>query len=164
MTERSARFALPFILPGQAQKEHFHNEALAVIDALIHVAVEGEAATPPAEPEAGQCWIVAAGATGAWAGQDESLAFDSGAGWRFVAPAQGLAVWDKTTGFVRRWTGSGWDGGILSASALAIGGEQIVGPRQPDVPAPTGGAIVDAEARTAISALIVTLKTHGLID
>lgn len=33
MTDTSARFALPLILPGQAQKEIFHNEALALLDA-----------------------------------------------------------------------------------------------------------------------------------
>jgi hypothetical protein len=44
MTERSARFGLPFILPGQAQKEVFHNEALAALDGLVHAAVSGSAA------------------------------------------------------------------------------------------------------------------------
>jgi hypothetical protein len=29
MADTTPRFALPFILPGQAQKELFHNEALA---------------------------------------------------------------------------------------------------------------------------------------
>ena len=35
MSDATARLALPFIAPGQAQKELFHNEALTRIDALL---------------------------------------------------------------------------------------------------------------------------------
>ena len=41
MPETSPRFALPYILPGQAQKEIFHNEALAMLDAALHGAGSG---------------------------------------------------------------------------------------------------------------------------
>ena len=69
MTETSARFALPFILPGQAQKEAFHNEALALIDAALHACVAGDPTDEvPTVPAAGESWIVGPGATGAWAG------------------------------------------------------------------------------------------------
>ncbi len=69
MTERSARFGLPFILPGQAQKEAFHNEALAALDGLVHSAVSGVASAPPAEPAEGEGWVVAAGASGSGRGR-----------------------------------------------------------------------------------------------
>ena len=60
MADMTPRFALPFILPGQAQKELFHNEALVRIDLALHPAVEGApAAAPPADPEEGRCWVVA---------------------------------------------------------------------------------------------------------
>ena len=36
----TVRFALPLIAPGQAQKEAYHNEALAAIDAALHACVE----------------------------------------------------------------------------------------------------------------------------
>ncbi len=66
MTETSARFALPFILPGQAQKEIFHNEALVLVDAALHACVEGDPADEvPADPDPGQSWIVEPGAAGA---------------------------------------------------------------------------------------------------
>jgi hypothetical protein len=45
-----------------------------------------------------------------------------------------------------------------------IDGQQVVGPRLPDVPSPSGGTIIDAEARAAVDALIATLKSHGLIE
>ena len=65
----TARFALPLIAPGQAQKEVYHNEALAAIDAALHACVtEAPRADPPAEPDEGESWIVAADATGAWEG------------------------------------------------------------------------------------------------
>lgn len=165
MTESSARFAMPFILPGQAQKEVFHNEALATADALLHAAVESSAlAAPPADPAPGQCWLVAGGATGAWAGRSQALAAFTSGGWRFIAPVAGMAVWDKAAGLTRRWSGTAWSDGSVEAAALRIGGEQVVGPRVAAVASPSGGSIIDVEARAAIAALIVALQTHGLID
>jgi hypothetical protein len=165
MTESSARFALPFILPGQAQKEVFHNEALAVADALLHAAVESSALTaPPADPAPGQCWLVAAGAAGAWAGRAQTLAAFTSGGWRFIAPVVGMTVWDKAAGVTRRWSGTEWSDGAIAAAALRIGGEQVVDPRVAAVPSPSGGTVIDVEARAAVAALIVALQTHGLID
>ena len=67
MTEASPRFALPFILPGQAQKEAFHNEAVALIDAALHACVSGGPTdVVPADPAFGEGWIVASGAAGDW--------------------------------------------------------------------------------------------------
>lgn len=164
MPEQSARFALPFILPGQAQKEMFHNEALAAVDGLLHPAVEGAAAAPPADPSAGECWIVAAGATGAWEDQEGRIVLATGSGWRFLAPVEGMSIWDKGGGFARRWTGSGWSDGKIAAAGLLVGGEQVVGPRLSALASPSGGAVVDSEARAAIAAIIVALKSHGLTD
>ena len=161
----SARFQMPFILPGQAQKEMFHNEALAIADAVLHPAVEGAAiAVPPVSPSEGQAWLVAEGAGGAWAGTDDSLAVWSGGGWRFVAPVPGMQVWDRAAGYWRYWTGSAWSSGDLPAARIVVDGAQVVGARQPEVPSPSGGTIIDAEARSAVAAVIVALKSHGLIE
>lgn len=165
MTETSGRFALPFIMPGQAQKELYHNEALTLIDAALHAAVEeGPLTAPPAAPAAGQSWIVGAGAAGAWAGLDNKLATWTAGGWRFTAPVPGMLAWNLDLGCWLTWSGSAWGDGALVATAFEIGGQQVVGPRLPDVPSPSGGTIIDAEARAAIDALIATLKSHGLID
>jgi hypothetical protein len=165
MTDSSARFALPFILPGQAQKEVFHNEALARLDAALHAAAQEEPlATPPDDPEPGQCWLVGAGASGDWAGRDDALACWTEGGWRFVAPVPGMLVWDPGPGCWRHWSGSAWSAGEWPATALVIAGEQVVGPRLADVPSPSGGTTIDVEARAAVDAVIATLKSHGLID
>ena len=165
MSETSARFGLPLILPGQAQKELFHNEALALVDAALHAAVEGAPlAEPPAAPVGGACWLVAAGATGAWAGRDGSLAAWTSGGWRFVAPQPGMCVWDKQAGYPRRWTGAAWNAGEVAAARIMVDGQQVVGMRQAGVPSPSGGTTIDVEARNAIDALTVALRSHGLID
>jgi hypothetical protein len=165
MSEASARLALPFIVPGQAQKELYHNEALARIDAALHAAVEaGPTVDPPAESEEGQCWIVAPGAGGAWSGQANWLACWTSGGWRFCEPLPGMLVWNKASGHWLHWRGSSWSGGELPAARFTVAGVQVVGPRQPAVPSPSGGTTIDQEARAAIAALTAALKTHGLID
>jgi Protein of unknown function (DUF2793) len=165
MTETSARLALPLILPGQAQKETFHNEALTRIDVALHASVEeGPRPDPPADPAPGQSWLVGDDATGAWAGQEGALAGWTAAGWRFVAPVPGMLVWNIDPGYWMHWTGIAWSDGSLPAAALIIAGQQVVGPRLSEVPSPSGGTTIDAEARSAIDALIATLKSHGLID
>jgi hypothetical protein len=98
MTETSARFALPFLQPGQAQKEVYHNEALALLDIAVQAAVQSaDVAVPPDSPATGSCWIVAAGATGAWAGRSGTIAGWTSGGWRFVEPSEGMQVWNVAT-------------------------------------------------------------------
>jgi len=165
MADSTPRFALPFILPGQAQKELFHNEALARIDLALHPAVEGPPAPePPPDPALGQCWIVGSDATGDWAGRDSSLAMWSEGGWRFVAPAPGTSAWDKAASVPLLWDGLQWREGELRCTGLLVGGLQVVGARQPAVPSPSGGTIIDVEARSAINALTAALMSHGLIE
>ena len=165
MADATPRLALPFILPGQAQKELFHNEALARIDLALHPAVEGPPlATPPADPEEGQCWIVGAGASGGWTGHDLMLAMWTEGGWRFVAPPAGTGAWNKAANLPLLWDGVQWREGELVCAGLEIDGVQVVGPRQPAVPNPSGGTIIDVEARAAINALTAVLMSHGLIE
>jgi hypothetical protein len=161
----TARFQLPFILPGQAQKEVYHNEALTRIDAALHAAVEeGPLPSPPQAPQIGRSWIVAASATGDWGGEDHGLATWAEGGWRFIAPQAGMVVWNKTQGLSLHWDGTGWSNGELPVSCLMVGGQQVVGARCPPVASPSGGTTIDLESRAAIDAIIATLMSHGLID
>ena len=68
--DKSARFALPFLAPGQLQKEWFHNESLQKIDMLLCAAVEEPPQNdPPVGPAAGQCFLIGENPTGIWIGQ-----------------------------------------------------------------------------------------------
>ena len=165
MTEATSRLALPFIVPGQAQKEFYHNEALARIDVALHASVEGAAlASAPENPTEGQCWIVGSGATGAWSGEEGSIAGWTAGGWRFIYPVAGMSVWNKSAGYRISWLGSEWSGGEIRAAEIRIAGKKVVGERQPAVASPSGGTVIDAEARAVIVALTATLKSHGLIE
>ncbi len=165
MSEATPRFHLPFLIPGQAQKELFHNEALTRVDLALHPTVEeGPLNGPPPIPAAGQCWILGPAPTGVWTGKPHQLAMWTEAGWRFVVPAVGMEVWNKAGALRMRWNGTEWSVGELVCTKLVVGGQQVVGERQPAVPSPSGGMVIDAEARAAIAALTAALMSHGLIE
>lgn len=130
------------MLAGQAQKEAFVNEAHALADALLHCAIEGEAADPPATPAEGTAWLVGAPATGAWSGNEGRLACRQGGNWLFVDPRDGMRIVDRATGQERRYLGT-WLIPIAPAE-------------------PFGGPVVDAEAREAISGLVTALRLAGV--
>ncbi|PYE84520.1 DUF2793 domain-containing protein [Pseudoroseicyclus aestuarii] len=90
MPDTTANLGLPVLQPAQAQKHVTHNEALERLDALVMPVVQDRDRTaPPAEPAPGQRHIVAAGAAGAWTGQDGAVAVFSNGGWLFLRPAPG---------------------------------------------------------------------------
>jgi hypothetical protein len=164
MSLTTDRLSLPLLAAGQAQKELTHNESLALIDSLIRPTVVATTLTvAPASPAPGQCWIIASGATGAWAGRDGALAAWTAGGWRFVAPFEGMQVWSIAEGTVLRRAGAAWLTGAITAKSLSIDGIQVVGPRGAAIASPTGGTVVDAQSRTAISAMLAMLRAHGLI-
>jgi hypothetical protein len=67
---RSARLDLPYLLPAQAQKHVTHNEALLRLDQLCQLVLEAaEVSDPPAAPDNGAAYGLAATPNGAWAGQ-----------------------------------------------------------------------------------------------
>ncbi len=161
---QSPRIGAPFLEPAQVDKSTTHNEALSILDIAVSAAVDGFLLNaPPASPAAGDCYIVGNDPTGAWAGHALALAGYTAGGWRFVAPFAGLAVRDTASGQVAVFTTGAWELGHVQATTLSVAGDQVVGPRLPAVVDPSGGSTVDAEARTAISAILTRLRQHGLI-
>lgn len=163
MTDLSPRLRLPLLQAGQAQKELFHNEALALLDLAAQPVAEtlGDQA-PPATPQFGQCWIVGDQPTGVWTGQAGALAGWTAGGWRFVAPVDGMSCWVRAAGLEARRTAGAWVLGTVAAAAVTINGVQVLGARRPAVAAPTGGTVVDGEARTALANILAVLHAHGL--
>ena len=162
--EQTARFQIPLLAPGQAQKEFFHNEALERISMLLCPVVEGGPQTdPPAGPEIGVCYLVGTGGTGDWSGQDGAIACFTAGGWRFVQPIEGVGVLARDSGDPIQWRSGAWEAGIARLQEVRIGGQMVLGSRQPAIPDPVGGAIIDSENRAIVVAILGALRTHGLI-
>lgn len=109
MSDQSPRLALPLIQPSQAQKHVTHNEALALLDFAVQLAVEEAGAlVPPEVPQEGFLWALGEGPVGAWAGQGGMIAGILDDAWRFVAPRDGWIALDKATGRLLRQDGGTW--------------------------------------------------------
>ncbi len=111
--------ALPYLAAAQAQKHITVNEALDALDGLVQLSVISAGLTaPPVSPTEGDRYIVAAGATGAWAGWDASVAQFSGGAWLRLVPQTGWRVWNAASGTLLVWTGSAWTGLDVAMSLL----------------------------------------------
>lgn len=164
MAENTARLVLPYIRASQSQKEVTHNGALNMLDALVQpVAEASDLTAPPASPAEGQMWIVAASATGDWAGHDGKLAHFVGGAWAYYAPAEGWRVWIRAEEAEARFDGTAWAVGEVRAAAVLVDGMQVLGAQAAAIADATSGATVDAEARAALNALLAACRAHGLI-
>jgi len=142
----TGRYRLPLLAVSQAQKEITHNEALVIIDALLHMAVEAVLTVAPAvtDNDIGKCWIINGAPTGAWANKAGQIACWIGGSWRFVVPHEGMGVWNKSTRRHSRFISGQWT-------------------TAPSVPNPTGGTAVDSEARAALAAILQYFRLIGIL-
>jgi hypothetical protein len=154
MMDQSANLNLPYIMPSQAQKHITHNEAIRGLDALVQLAVlDRDLAAAPASPADGASYIVAAGATGAWAGKSNQIAAFQDGGWLFYAPRTGWRAWIADESLLVAWNGSSW---IIAGQSLN--------------PAPLVGvnATADATNKLAVKSDAILLShddvTHGSGD
>lgn len=119
----SPNLALPYLAAAQAQKHVTVNEALDTLDGLVQLSViSASLAAPPGSPVEGDRYIIASGATGAWAGWDASVAQFSGGAWHRLIPQAEWLAWDAKNGQLLVWTGSAWTGlnvamGLLTRAA-----------------------------------------------
>ena len=163
--DRTSRLALPLLQAGQAQKEATHNEALALLDLAVQASVLAVGDNvPPVAPVVGNAWIIGTAPTGGWAGQARTIAGWTSGGWRFVVPREGMTAWSVADAQAARFAGGAWTIGVLAGSRVTIGGVDVVGARHAAIPEPTGGTVVDSQARTAIGAILGALRGHGLIS
>jgi hypothetical protein len=163
--DSSPRLSLPFLSPGQAQKELYHNESLQILDSLIAAAVEEPPRNdPPDPPITGTCFLVGLSPTGDWIGHACALATYTAAGWRFAAPTEGMEAWVKSASVSAIFIQGGWQVGTLFGSKVMIDGIQVVGPQASSIADSTGGTTVDSEARAVISSILTALRQHGLIS
>lgn len=138
------RLGLPFLFVGQSQKEFFVNQALAVIDALLQQSINGTLAAPPPDPQEGDCYRIAAPASGTWEEHEDKLALHLGGDWQFIVPIVGGTFYDRTLQQHLHFDGE-WQSSTVPETAV-------------------GGAIIDAEARALLAQVIDALAKLGLVD
>ena len=142
-TSSTPRIGIPLLFAGQTQKEFYVNEAYALIDGLMHCAVEGISQNPPASSVDGEAWLVDSTPGNSWVDHGGKLALFQGGNWLFVAPSEGMTVYDKSTGQFARY-----DGAWRKGAAIAL---------------PQGGTTADQEARAAIAELVDALIEAGIV-
>lgn len=109
MADQTPLLGLPYIQPSQAQKHVTHNEGLLRLDTIVQLVVLDRALTsPPATASDGDCYIVASGGTGAWAGHAGDIATWRQAGWDFVTPQTGWQARDLSAAAIVVFDGTGW--------------------------------------------------------
>lgn len=138
------RYSLPLLFAGQTQKEGFVNEIAARIDALLFLAIEGEADTPPATAIDGESWLVGDAPSGPWEGHAGQIASRQSGNWLFTQPVVGVRLFNKAMG-QDMWWDETWTSAIRPV-------------------APSGGTTVDAESRLAIAAIIEALAAAGIVS
>jgi len=141
--ETTARLDLPLLAVAQAAKEMTVNEALTLLDAAVQPVVAGEAGAPPGSPAIGEGWLVGGGATGAFADREGALAIWTTGGWRFVAPFEGMMVWRLDAGVIARRA----SGACQSSAGVSV---------------PSGGSVIDVEARATLGAIVARLRDFGI--
>ena len=115
MSDDTPLLSLPLILPSQAQKHVTHNEALRLLDVLVQMAVTDRTRTaPPEVPLEGDRHLVAAGATGDWAGRAGQIAAFWGGAWLYLVPREGWMLRVIDEGVTLAYADGAW----VSAATL----------------------------------------------
>ncbi len=144
---KTPRFNLPQLAVAQAYKEITHNEALIAIDALLHPVIEAQLSTPPTRlgsQDSGLCWLVVSAATGEWQGKENRIACWVDGAWRFVEPNISMSIFDKNQSVRLIFQNNQWTIPQIIAD-------------------PSGGSVVDAEARATLGQILALLRSSGLV-
>lgn len=107
--DTTGRYELPLLMPSQAQKHVTHNEALTLLDTLVHPVIKtfGDAAPPPGV-QIDEAFFVGPAATGDWFGQSGKIAVFTNMGWRFVFVREGMIALDLGTDLYVMFNGNAW--------------------------------------------------------
>jgi Protein of unknown function (DUF2793) len=117
---------LPYLMAAQAQKHVTHNEALRGLDAIVQLSVaDRDLAAPPGSPADGERYLIAAGATGDWAGHDGKIAAYQDDAWMFYEPREGWITWVADEDITLAFDGTNWV--TLSGASVSVNPTPLVG-------------------------------------
>lgn len=115
--ETTENLALPYIMPSQAQKHVTHNEAIRMLDALVHLSIaDRDLSVPPDTPAAGARYIVGPNPSGLWSGRHDAIAAWQDGAWSFLAPRAGWLAWIEDENLLCHYLpGNGWTPALAGA-------------------------------------------------
>lgn len=101
----------PELAASQALPESTVNEAVRYLEqgAAWFRFIDRDDTAPPGSPADGDCYLVAATATGAWAGHDGEIAFYMSTAWEFITPAEGMAAYILDEDIAVVFDGAAWN-------------------------------------------------------
>lgn len=156
MSDTTQNLALPLIAAAQAQKHVTINEAFATLDGIVQLSViDTDLTAPPASPAEGDRYIVAATATGAWAGQEGRVAVYDGGAWGFRGPKTGWRAWVADEGRQIVHDGSGWLAAIAISPKAATISLQVI-----DEEITVSGASVDTTITIPDRAIVFAVSSR----
>ena len=105
------RLGAPELTSGQATPETTVNEQIRYIEsgAGHFIFKDRDLATPPGSPADGDCYLVAASPTGAWAGQAGKIAFRVNTAWAFITAIEGFTAWVNDENVFIGYDGAAWN-------------------------------------------------------
>ena len=111
---------------GALQPDLVVNDSLYRLDTLVQLSVIDMAhAAPPGSPTDGDRYIVAATATGLWAGKENKVATWSAGAWAFYSPHTGWRVYNAASTSDYVWNGTAWVSAVLSPVGSALPAAKI---------------------------------------
>ena len=73
---------------------------------------------PPGSPSIGAIYIVPSGATGAWSGQTNKVAYYNGSTWEFYTPAEGWRTWVAAEAVMVVFTAGAWNDSAIGGGGI----------------------------------------------
>jgi hypothetical protein len=109
------RLGAPELVSGQATPETTVNEQIRYMEsgAGHFIFKDRDLSTPPGSPADGDCYLVKATGTGAWAGHDGAIAFRLNTAWVFITACEGFTAWVNDEDVLIGYDGAAWN--VLSS-------------------------------------------------
>ncbi|MBO6759215.1 MAG: DUF2793 domain-containing protein [Roseibium sp.] len=157
---QTPNLGLPELASSQSQKHVTHNEALAMLDAIVELSVLSRTTSvPPGSPADGDRYLVPTGATGGFAGQDGTIASSRDGAWSFFQPQAGWRAYVQDEGGFAVFNGTGWNGpdvAILSSTQNGAQNRMVVAEEEITL----GGASVQSTVLIPDRAVVFGVSTR----
>lgn len=107
----SPRLGFTYLTEGQDVPETSVNEIAAYLESGSghFIFKDRDLATPPGSPANGDCYLVAAAATGAWTGHTGDIAYYLNTAWIFIEVVEGYTAWVNDEDVFIGYDGAAWN-------------------------------------------------------